>query len=165
MSAERRIAVVDQGSTSTKGGVYTLDGECILSTSRPVERRVAGPSVRNNARRIADDVEAILVELAADGRLEAIGLACQRSTCLLWDRASGEPLSDTLSWQDRSQAGRVDALSQNTQRRSPGAQACACRPTIRHPSSLPCSRRPIALPGPRRETSSPAPSTRFSPNA
>ena len=113
MTTRTLVAVIDQGSTATKGGVYTLGGECLLATTRPVERIVDGPSVRNDARRIADDVEAILGQLASEHAIDAIGLACQRSTCLLWDRQTGEPLTDALSWQDRSQAERVEAIEEH----------------------------------------------------
>lgn len=111
MTTRGHVAVVDQGSTSTKAGVYTLEGECLHALTRPVERRVDGPSVRNDARQIAADVEALLEELRAQQEFEAIGLACQRSTCLLWERDSGEPLTEALSWQDRSAAQRVEALA------------------------------------------------------
>jgi len=113
--ARRRVAVIDQGSTATKGGVYTLDGECLQATSVPVERRVEGPSVQNDPRQIAAGVEEILDRLLAAHDVAAIGLACQRSTCLVWERQGGRPLTAALSWQDRTQARRVEALASHAE--------------------------------------------------
>ncbi len=40
-----------------------------------------------------------------------LGLACQRSSFLLWDTESGRPLTPLISWQDRRAAGWVERNS------------------------------------------------------
>jgi glycerol kinase len=47
---------------------------------------------------------------AAD--VAAIGITNQRETTVLWDRATGNPLSNAIVWQDRRTAARCDALRQ-----------------------------------------------------
>ena len=46
-----------------------------------------------------------------EGPVAAIGLTCQRSTCLVWDRETGQALTPALSWQDTSQTVRAEALA------------------------------------------------------
>ncbi|MFQ5526331.1 MAG: FGGY family carbohydrate kinase [Thermoanaerobaculia bacterium] len=112
-------AVVDQGSSSTKGGLVSEAGEITSSTRVPVKRTVSGDSVRQEPSELAGSVETVLDRLlgkAATGSIAGIGLTCQRSTCLLWDRASGEALTEALSWQDRSQSHRARRLSRHAER-------------------------------------------------
>jgi glycerol kinase len=44
------------------------------------------------------------------GRVAAVGLTNQRATCLLWDRASGEPLGPAIFWADRRTESAIAAL-------------------------------------------------------
>ncbi len=108
---ETLLAVVDQGSTLTKGAVVDLAGERREEISLPVASRVDGPRIEHDPAAIAAGVEVTLGRLLEGRRIAAIGLTCQRSTCLVWDRASGEPLTAALSWRDVSQGGRVEALA------------------------------------------------------
>ena len=108
--SDKLVAVIDQGSTSTKGAVFTLDGERLELTSIPVERRLDGAGVRHDPEALAHGVEEILQTLLDRHHVSAFGIACQRSTCLVWERDGTRPLTDALSWQDRSQAARVEAL-------------------------------------------------------
>ncbi len=43
-------------------------------------------------------------------RVAAIGVTNQRETVVLWDRASGEPVTRAIVWQDRRTTERCDAL-------------------------------------------------------
>jgi glycerol kinase len=104
------IAVIDQGSTQTKGALLDLEGRTLRQLAKPVEKRIRNERHEHDAARIADDVEEILGQLLSDSRVACIGFTCQRSTCLVWERESGVPLGPALSWQDRSQHHRMDAL-------------------------------------------------------
>ncbi len=110
-AGEILLAVVDQGSTLTKGAVVDLAGERRREISLPVASRVDGPRIEHDPAAIATGVEEILGRLLESRRVAAIGLTCQRSTCLLWDRASGEPLTPALSWRDVTQGERIEALA------------------------------------------------------
>ncbi len=105
------VAVIDQGSTSTKGAVVSPQGEVLEAIATPVERHHQGPRVTHDPEALAKGVETTLRELLHRHEVAGIGLACQRSTCLLWDRATGEPRTEALSWQDRTQDERVAALA------------------------------------------------------
>jgi glycerol kinase len=62
------------------------------------------------AEAIAETVEQQLGTMLGNRSVAGIGIACQRSTCLVWDRHSGRALTPALSWQDTSQARRTEAL-------------------------------------------------------
>ena len=108
--SDELVAVIDQGSTATKGAVFTLDGKRLKLASIPVERHLDGAEVRHDPKALAHGVEEILQTLLDGHDISAFGIACQRSTCLVWERDGARPLTDALSWQDRSQTGRVEAL-------------------------------------------------------
>jgi glycerol kinase len=60
---------------------------------------------------------------AADGQIAAIGIANQRETTILWERATGRPLYNAIVWQDRRTAQicagwHQDGLSDIVQRRT-----------------------------------------------
>ncbi len=108
------IAVVDQGSTATKGALFTPAGECLYETAFTVDRRMEGAVVEHDAGELARGVDQLVHELwRRQERVAAFGLTCQRSTCLVWDRATGEPLTPALSWQDRSELDRVEKMTEH----------------------------------------------------
>ncbi len=108
---EALYAAVDQGSTSTKAALITAGGEIVYRTSRAIERAADGDSVWHDPDEIAASVISVLDRIFRRARPRAIGLACQRSTCLLWDRAGGQAMTEARSWQDRSRARAAERLS------------------------------------------------------
>ncbi|WP_242043778.1 FGGY family carbohydrate kinase, partial [Acinetobacter baumannii] len=47
---------------------------------------------------------------ATAAQVAAIGIANQRETTVVWDRATGEPVAPAIVWQDRRTAGACDRL-------------------------------------------------------
>ena len=112
-SNDLSLAAVDLGSTVAKGGLYSLDGSCRLSTSLPVEVDAKGASFEHDPHALLETVEALLARLREAGLLSAIGVTCQRSTCLLWERSNGRALTPAISWQDSSATDVVEDLAQH----------------------------------------------------
>jgi glycerol kinase len=112
-SGDLLLAVVDLGSTFAKGGLYTPEGHCLQSESLSVSRKADADSVEHDAEELVRCVETPLQRLLAAGPVDAIGLTCQRSTCLVWERSTGQALTPALSWQDRSAATVVEGLAQH----------------------------------------------------
>lgn len=104
------VAAVDQGSSSTKGALLDETGAVHARAEVAVGVRRDGVSVTHDAEELFDSVRRVLGELAAVARPDAVALACQRSTCLLWERESARPLTRALSWQDLSGRERAQAL-------------------------------------------------------
>ncbi len=71
--------------------------------------------VEHSPREILDSclyvVDGLLAETGVSpGQIEAIGIANQRETTLVWDRHTGEPVSNAVVWQCRRSAPICDAL-------------------------------------------------------
>ena len=116
------IAVLDQGSSATKAALVSPQGE-VAASRVAVSTRRDGEVVEQDPREIWASVESVLGELERRGRnghidhidhidhIMALGLCAQRSSCLLWERSTGEPLTAVISWQDRRHAALAAALA------------------------------------------------------
>ena len=111
MSQPQQFAVIDQGSTSTKCALSDLEGGILDEISEATPRSERDGRIELDAERIADGVEGLLERLVHSAEVGAIGLTCQRSTCLIWDRETATALTPALSWQDTSQVERTRALA------------------------------------------------------
>ena len=105
------IAVVDLGSTLVKGGLYSPDGRSLHSASLPVTAVVDGASVEHDPHELLRSIETLLADFQKAGAVRALGVTCQRSTCLLWERSSGHALTSAVSWRDSSATDLVDRLA------------------------------------------------------
>lgn len=114
------ILAIDQGSTATKAGLVSSDGAILRLTEVPVASQRSGAQVEHDPEAIWRSIVQAVAELeigSSNSGLDppvppiALALACQRSTCLLWERESGAPLSPALSWQDTRTAKQVDRLA------------------------------------------------------
>ncbi|HEX9374316.1 MAG TPA: FGGY family carbohydrate kinase, partial [Roseiflexaceae bacterium] len=108
------ILAIDAGSFSVRCTLFGYDGAAIASGSRRIAHSTSAPDWHEqDAEQIWGALVEVLAELAADydlGRVAAVGLANQRGTCMLWDRANGEPLGPVISWSDRRMEPFVAAL-------------------------------------------------------
>lgn len=115
MSRQLAYAVVDQGSSSTKCALTDSDGNILDEVSAETPQAIRDGRREVDAEGVANSVEALLARILSSGSASAIGLTCQRSTCLIWDRESGTALTPALSWQDTSQTERTAALSSHAE--------------------------------------------------
>ncbi len=110
------ILALDQGTTSSRAIVFGHDGRSIAVAQQEFEQILPAPG------RVEHDPEAIwssqlAVAREALGRAQvsaaqiaAIGVTNQRETTILWDRATGRPVSNAIVWQSRVSAGICDRL-------------------------------------------------------
>jgi glycerol kinase len=108
-----KLLAIDQGTSATKALVVSTDGGVLADAEVPVHPAATpGGGVEQDPEELYDSVlEAGGRALAAAGEpVGAIGLANQGETVLAWDRASGRPLSQALSWQDRRAASVTERL-------------------------------------------------------
>ena len=100
------IVTVDQGSSSTKVLAVDHEGHQAYRSFRPL--RIARPQpghVEQDPVHVLQQTRAALEEVissvhAAGGEVIGIGLTCQRSSFVAWDRGQGRALTPILSWQD-----------------------------------------------------------------
>ncbi len=102
------ILAIDQGTTNTKALLVSPQGTIVGRGSVPTGVRYPRPGwVEQDPREIwrcTCKAIAICLTGVEDPRLAAIGIANQRETALVWERASGEPVGSAVVWQCRRTA-------------------------------------------------------------
>ncbi len=112
----RYVIALDQGTTSSRAVIFNEKGEKIAACSHEFEQLYPQPGwVEHRPSDILkSQLDALKDAVAASGidvsEIEAIGIANQRETTLLWDRETGEPLGNAIVWQCRRTAHLVDRL-------------------------------------------------------
>ncbi len=107
MPEARHLLAIDQGTTSTRCIVFDRDGEPIATARREFAQHYPRPGwVEHDPEDIWRDTLATAREAvaAAGVPIRAIGIANQRETVVLWDRATGAPVYPAIVWQDRRTA-------------------------------------------------------------
>lgn len=101
------ILALDQGTTSSRAIVFDENGTICAIAQKPLTQIYPHPGwVEHNPDEIWDTQLACARQALANAKVtaaevSAIGIANQRETTLLWDRASGRPIHNALVWQDR----------------------------------------------------------------
>jgi glycerol kinase len=113
--SDGRILAIDQGTTNTKVLLVDATGTAIARASRPVNVQYPQPGwVEQDARVIWSSVELAIddcLEAASSRNIDAIAIANQRETIVLWDRATGEPIGPAVVWQCHRSAPFCQELS------------------------------------------------------
>lgn len=103
---------LDLGTTAIKAGLLSCDGaiENLVSIPAP-QIATAGQHSESDALAYAGAAERALAACNPDRLALPLGLSCQRSSFLLWEQASGRPVTPMISWQDTRGAASCKALS------------------------------------------------------
>lgn len=104
------IVAIDQGTTSTRAMRFGRDGMIQAVAARELAQHYprAGWVEQDPEHIWRDTVDALRDVMTGD--VAAIGIANQRETILLWDRATGRPLHNAIVWQDRRTADLCASL-------------------------------------------------------
>ena len=104
------ILAIDQGTTGTTALLVDGSGRVVWQTSQEIEQVYPQPGwVEHDPEELFDScmavVDELLEETETDPRqIEAVGIANQRETTLVWDRETGEPVHNAIVWQCRRSA-------------------------------------------------------------
>jgi glycerol kinase len=103
---------LDLGTTSIKAGLLDRDGELGNIIARPAPKIiVTGGHYESDAMVYAAIAEQVLNEcIAHAGECKSLGLCSQRSSFLIWEQATGQPLTPLISWQDNRGSSSCEAL-------------------------------------------------------
>ncbi|MHB0926419.1 MAG: FGGY family carbohydrate kinase [Gallionellaceae bacterium] len=103
---------LDLGTTSIKAGLLSGNGTLGGVVARAAPGVAAdGGRYESDALAYAAAAEAVLAEcLAQTTARPPLGLCSQRSSFLIWERASGRPVTPLISWQDDRGAESCAAL-------------------------------------------------------
>src|SRR5438552_12865503 len=126
VTASPYILAIDQGTTSTRAILFDGAGRARSTAQIELTQHYPQPGwVEHDPEEIWRAVAAACREAAAaaDGPIVAIGIANQRETTLLWERATGRPVHNAIVWQDRRTAPlcerwRASGLAENVARRT-----------------------------------------------
>ncbi|MGA8262271.1 MAG: glycerol kinase GlpK [Arenicellales bacterium] len=110
------ILALDQGTTSSRAILFDSRGAVVSSAQKEFEQIFPEPGwVEHDPNEIWSSqagvaAEALAKASAGAGDVAAIGIANQRETTVVWDRATGKPVYNGIVWQDRRTAAYTDRL-------------------------------------------------------
>ena len=132
--------VIDVGTTGLRAAIVRADATIAAVEHRPFAPDSPFPGmVEFDAARMAELVlDAAEAVVAARGNppIGGVGIATQRASTVLWERATGRPLGPALGWQDLRTIG--ECLTAKAE------HDLALAPNRLHPGPLPlqrCGRR------------------------
>jgi glycerol kinase len=111
------IGAIDQGTTSSRFVIVDADGAFVSMAQKEHEQVLPRPGwVEHKPHEILANTEAVIAEAldlagirAAD--LAGVGITNQRETTVVWDRASGQAVTNAIVWQDTRTADLAKSLS------------------------------------------------------
>ena len=100
------LGALDQGTTSTRFIIFDQSGRVVSAAQREHQQILPRPGwVEHDPREIWRRTTEVVAEALAQKGLTAadlagVGIANQRETTIVWNRNSGEPLTNAIVWQD-----------------------------------------------------------------
>lgn len=110
------ILAIDQGTTSSRAILFDRSGRQRSLAQAPTTQHFPQPGwVNQDATEIwhtsLDTARDALANAGLRGSgIAAIGIANQRETLVVWERASGQPVHPAVVWQSRQSQPQVDAI-------------------------------------------------------
>ena len=115
MPSQTNLLAIDQGTTSTRSLLFDSSGRLLASAQREFKQSYPQPGwVEHDPQEIWRDVLQTAREVIAKSHapVAAIGIANQRETTLVWERAGGAPIYPAIVWQDRRTAAQCERIRQ-----------------------------------------------------
>src|SRR5262245_24460909 len=101
------VLAIDQGTTSSRAMLFDADLKVCAVAQQEFAQHYPQPGwVEHDPEDLWTTTlktcrEAITQAQIAPGDIAAIGIANQRETTIVWDRATGKPIHRAIVWQDR----------------------------------------------------------------
>jgi glycerol kinase len=129
VTAGSHVLALDQGTTSSRALVFDAAGTLVALAQREFRQYFPQPGwVEHDPGEILESQLAVAAEALARAGLAAadlaaIGIADQRETVVVWERATGRPVCPAIVWQDRrtadlcarlKRAGREELVRERT---------------------------------------------------
>lgn len=107
-----RVLAIDQGTTNTKALLIDQTGRILARASAPLTTSYPRPGwAEQSAADIWASVQQVIARIVADsGTPDALAIANQRETLVLWDSATSQPICPAPIWQCRRTATESAAL-------------------------------------------------------
>ena len=116
MPSSGYILAIDQGTTGTTALLVDGSGRVIWQAYQEITQIYPQPGwVEHDPNEIFDSVIETIDDLSeateiSPRQIDSIGITNQRETTVIWDRATGKPVSNAIVWQCRRTAQLCDAL-------------------------------------------------------
>ncbi len=113
---KKYILALDQGTTSSRAILFDRQGQPCGVAQQEFPQHFPQPGwVEHDPDDIWRSQLAVARQVLADSGVDAaqvagIGIANQRETTIVWERASGTPIAPAIVWQDRRTAAACDQL-------------------------------------------------------
>jgi glycerol kinase len=118
MPAKGYILVIDQGTTGSAALLFDVEGKVISSADQEICQIYPQPGwVEHDPQEIlrtslAVAREALQKASVTVSQVKGMGITNQRETTVVWDRHTGEPVSNAVVWQCRRTAAICEELKQ-----------------------------------------------------
>lgn len=110
MKEEQYILSIDQGTTSSRAVIFNKAGRIITIAQKELSQILPNPGwVEQDPLEIWSSVQSVIAEALANSGLsgssiQAVGIANQRETTVIWDKNTGKPVYNAIVWQSRQTA-------------------------------------------------------------
>ena len=118
MSGKSYILALDQGTTGSTALLFDEEGQVVSNAYREVHQFYPQPGwVEQNPQELLRTSLTVAQEALQKGgvavsQVRGIGITNQRETTVVWDRHTGEPVSNAIVWQCRRTAPLCEELKQ-----------------------------------------------------
>jgi glycerol kinase len=112
------ILAIDQGTTSSRAVILDAAAKPISISQKPITQHFPHPGwVNQDATEIWEATLSVCRSAIEEAgitanQIKAIGIANQRETTILWEVATGKPVSPAIVWQSRQSTPQVEAISE-----------------------------------------------------
>ena len=113
------ILALDQGTTSSRALLVDHQGCVVASAQKEFQQIYPFPGwVEHNPQEIWSSQASVTSEILAHSgitpdQIGAIGITNQRETTVIWEKKTGQPISNAIVWQDRRTTKLCQALREN----------------------------------------------------
>ncbi|MEC9492175.1 glycerol kinase GlpK [Flexistipes sp.] len=110
MGKKQYILSIDQGTTSSRAVIFNKAGRIITIAQKEFSQILPKPGwVEQDPLEIWSSVQSVIAEALANSGLsgssiQAVGIANQRETTVIWDKNTGKPVYNAIVWQSRQTA-------------------------------------------------------------
>ena len=119
MARKNYILVIDQGTTGSAALLFDDSGQVVSSADREIRQIYPQPGwvehdpVEIFQTSLAVAKEALQQAGVSASQVKGLGITNQRETTVVWDRRSGQPVSNAIVWQCRRTAPICEELKQD----------------------------------------------------
>jgi glycerol kinase len=108
------VLAIDQGSGSTKALAIDVKGQVLGQSEVKISTTFPQTGwVEQDPEEIWQSVVTASKAITKSHKIAAVGLSIQRESVLLWDRKSGEALTNVITWQDRRASDLAEKQREN----------------------------------------------------